>query len=213
MFVVLLALCLFAPPMWLRAQLPALDPCATGLSYIIAFPDTTQNVIDERFIENLNYLDNRFYLFLYSSSDSNRVSITPKGSTPQTIVLEAGKFTELSLIPKRIVNEVGKISNLSYRVDAEEPILIYCYMATMFGGEMWTPLPVESWGTRYYATAIPPTVVQDILKWDEVNFGEREKVSPAVITVIAAYDSTLVVLTPNAPMLGTATIILNAGQV
>jgi hypothetical protein len=213
MFVVLLLLCLVASPVLLRAQLPALDPCSAGLSYIIAFPDTTQNVIDERFIENLNYLDDRFYVFLYSSADSNRVSITPKGSTPETIMLEAGKFTELSLIPKRVVNEIGKVSNLSYRIDAEEPILIYCYMATKFGGEMWTPTPVESWGMRYYATAIPPTVVQDILKWDEVNFGEREKISPAVLTVIAAYDSTRVVLTPNVPMLGTNTIMLNAGQV
>src|SRR5438128_2505314 len=82
----------------LRAQLPPLDPCAAGLSYIIAFPDTTQKAIDARFPSGL---DDRFYLFLYSTTDSNKVTITVKGGTSQTITLLAGKFKELSLIPKR----------------------------------------------------------------------------------------------------------------
>jgi hypothetical protein len=211
-----LALLLLIASLWilpahrLHAQLPSLDPCAAGTGYIIAFPDTTQNTVDDRFPSKL---EDRFYLFLYSAADSNRVTITPKGGKPQTVILLAGKFNELWLKPEKVVDQIGAISNNTYRVDAQYPIIVYCYMVTRFGGEAWTPLPVEAWGTRYYMAGIPPTLVNDIFQWDEVNYGTREKPAPAEIMVVAAYDSTHVTITPNVPLTTPFnSVTLNAGQ-
>ncbi|MBC8146118.1 MAG: hypothetical protein H7X80_11085, partial [bacterium] len=136
-----------------------------GTTYVIAFPDTTRNTFDARYPNN-RYEDKAFF-FIYSAVD-NVISIKGRGLLRSGVVVGGGKFIIIDLLgtdsraPAPFVDEDCKPVDNTFRIEAASPIIVYQYMATKFGTEAWTPLPVEAWGTEYYAAAHPGEVGSDV---------------------------------------------------
>jgi hypothetical protein len=198
----------------LRAQ--QLDGRASGQHYILAFPDTTNNTFDNRF---LNKLDEHVYIFIYSAVDT-KVTITGNGYS-RTLTPVAGKFQVVDLMdltqkaPRPILVDVGRISNETFQVESKDPIVVYCSMITKFGAEAFTPIPVEYWGTRYYAAGVPGEVGKDISPAGEFNYNATAKMFPAEITIIAADSNTVVTITPAGKLMNSAwqtTLTMQANQ-
>lgn len=182
----------------LASQIPPLDEHSAGRTYVVAFPDTTANILDSALAPPLNDV---VALYLYSAVD-NRVAITGNGYH-RIVDLREGKFTVVKLndgasrADRVMVAEAGAISRNTFRVEAREPIILYCYLFTRFGAEAWTPLPVERWGMEYFAAAHPGEIAADMTKRDIYAYERHNKMAPAAIMVIAAYDNTRVTILPN----------------
>ncbi len=181
----------------------ALDPETAGRHYVLAFPDTTGNRIDTDYPSPLR---DTFALWIYSAID-NTVRIQGPGYD-RTVHPKGGQFEIVYLddsvmeATKLIIDSAGRISNRVFRVDSDEPMILYCYMVTQFGGEAWTPVAVENWGTEYYAASLQAEVMRWLLTTGFDNYFTRNKGEGAQICVIAAYDSTTVRLFPTDTLLG-----------
>lgn len=201
----------------LQAQTPVLDSTSTGRLYVVAFPDTSSNITDPRF-QNTMY--DTVALFIYSSV-ANDVTITSPDGYSNHITPEAGKFqiVYLNYIGNRAPNPIttlsGKATNTTFRVNAKFPIILYCWMSTSFGGEAWTPIPVERWGKEYVAAAIEGSVVIDMTQDASLRFIKKRRAAPAEIVIVAAYDNTHVTIAPNSQLQGSPPlyITLNRDQV
>jgi hypothetical protein len=213
---VMLALLL---PAMLHAQQP--DPHTTGATYVLAFPDTVTNTFDARYP---NQMEDKLYIYMYSSVNNNKITVTGNGYS-RVLTGQAGKFTILELTdptfraPGPIVTEINKPSKNTFRVVAQQPIVVYCYMVTKFGCEAWTPVAVEFWGKDYYAHALPGEKVNDISPQNP-NYQAKPKMAPGEILVIAAEDNTIVTITSTATLrtasgadtLANATVRLNRDE-
>lgn len=199
----------------LASQVPPLDEQTAGRTFLVAFPDTTSNLLDSLLAPPLNDV---IALYLYSAVD-NRVEISGNGYH-RVVDLREGKFTVVKLndsasrLNRLMVSEPGMISRNTFRVHAREPIVLYCYMFTRFGAEAWTPLAVERWGMEYFAAAHPGEIAADMAKRDIYAYERRNKMAPAEILVIAAYDNTRVTITPNGRVnnYDSTAVTLNAGE-
>jgi hypothetical protein len=200
-------------PTALRAQL---DGRAAGVSYLLAFPDTTTNAFDTRFP---NGMGDRLYIAIYSAVD-NSVSIHGNGYD-RTVTPTAGRFTIVDLTdttqpaPLPIVTRSGEVSDNTFRLEAQSPIVVYCYMVTTFGCEAWTPIPVEFWGTKYYAASLPGEIGEDVTSAGSIGYTATPKSFPSEITIVASEENTLVTVTAGAQLLDTTwstTVRLNANQ-
>lgn len=190
-----------------RAQNPAIDTRTAGLTYIIAFPDTTTNTTDTRqgtALPSRMPDHDAFVIYIYSAVNNN-VRITgngysnlvhPQAGSPLTLYLN-----EAPIAPYPVVDTSFAYSDNTFRLEADYPIVIYCYMATRFGAEAWTPIPVESWGKEYYVAARPGEVVMNARESSDPSVQEylyvkRPKAGPAEVLIVAAYDSTVVQIEP-----------------
>ncbi|MBS1913211.1 MAG: hypothetical protein JST22_14580 [Bacteroidetes bacterium] len=207
-------LCAFCAPALLRSQsTPVLDPAASGTLYYVAFPDTTSNVIDPRYPNQR--VTPEVSLFIFSAVNTH-VRITAPPSYTNTVTLQAGTVAAVTLPANSYVTTINNVATKVYRVQADDPIVLYCYMATTQGAEAWTPAPVSSWGKSYRSASIQGETVQDIGVAGTVEIPSTPKGAPAEMLVLAAYDSTVVTLSPprgvsfagNPPLAFT----LNAGQ-
>ena len=97
----------------------------------------------------------------------------------------------------------------AFRLEADHPVIVYCYMETIWGGEAWTPLPVESWGTEYYAAAVPGDVVSNVYVVNR-QIRTRAQPAPSEIVIVAAWDDTQVSVYPNGPVLSPPSVMLSA---
>ncbi len=187
----------FVFPSVLQAQeLPedAITECQGGLKYILAYPDTTMNTFDARFAPTIA---DKFQVFVYSAIDNNRVKFGPGNGASSTKTLKAGRFEIIDIKGNAVVTESGVPSFTTFGLEADYPVTVYCYFGTKFGGEAWTPIPVESWGNEYYAAAHPGEVIGDIQPGGEFNYQKTNKAAPAEILIIAAFDDTRVTIYPN----------------
>ncbi|MEO5929954.1 MAG: T9SS type A sorting domain-containing protein, partial [Candidatus Kapaibacterium sp.] len=75
-------------------------------------------------------------------------------------------------------------------LEAEKPIVVYCFFAVKQSCEAWTPIPVEQWGLEYNVAATPGSFVNDIGIAGEVSVPLYPKPAPAEFMIIAAYDNT-----------------------
>lgn len=156
-------------------------------------------------------------VWMYSAVE-NSVMIDNVAGGRTVLPLKAGEFKVYTPSAAPIVPEINTVIHRATRVQAREPIVLYCYVAGKQYAEAWTPIPVEAWDTKHYAACVTGEVVQDLLVPDEIKLPLVPKPAPAEILVIAAYDSTIVtVLFPPGmrPSGGGSTtgIILNAGDV
>ncbi|HVZ39463.1 MAG TPA: hypothetical protein VHI13_09310, partial [Candidatus Kapabacteria bacterium] len=205
----------FCAPMPLRSQsAPVLDPAASGTLYYVAFPDTVGNVIDPRYPNQR--VTPEVSLFMFSAVNTH-VRITALPSYTNTVTLQGGTAAAVTLPQNSYVTTINNVTTRVYKVQADDPIVLYCYMATAQSVEAWTPAPVVSWGTSYRSASIQGGTVQDIGVAGTVEIPSTPKGAPAEILVIAAYDSTVVYLEPpdsvafvgnRQPMV----VVLNAGQ-
>ncbi|MBS1913217.1 MAG: T9SS type A sorting domain-containing protein [Bacteroidetes bacterium] len=195
------------------AQSPALDPTSSGTSFIIAFPDTTTTITDPRYV---NPLQDQIALFIYSAVD-NQVHVHglrldtlvyPKAGKFLTVPIQTNNFTTDSSF---LVN-AGTTSNNVFHVDARSPIVMYCYVMTKFGGEMWTPMPVENWGKQYYVTGTPGEIVVD-MKQVQRSYQRQNRMGSVSVVILAAYDTTNVTIYPTGTFLNAPLkVTLNAGD-
>lgn len=189
-------LLLLSLPTALSAQ--KLDPATAGRTYVIAFPDTVRNRIDLR---RPNPSHDTILVLIFSAVTTN-VHITGRGYSNH-IVVQGGTFSRVylnastSTAERPIFDLFGIASSDVFRLEADAPVVIYCYVATDFGGEAWTPVPVDRWGVDYYASAFPGEVLQDVFPVSPNEFVEQQKMAPAVITIVSAYDNTNVTIVPT----------------
>lgn len=196
-----------------RPQLPAdLDLDGAGTLYYVAFPDTAGNRIDPRFPNNRVASETSLWLF---SATTASVKITQNAVT-DVVSLEPGKFKIYQFRSNPTVAAINTVGKGSVRVESDVPIVMYCYAAAYQGAETWTPLPVNTWGTRYTAACVPGERLQSISVSDEVKVKRSPLSAPAEVLVVAGFDSTTVTITPPAGMrfLGNppATVKLNEGE-
>lgn len=195
----------------LSAQILPYDAGNSGQHYVIAFPDTAANA-DPGGTENITA---SFYLYLYSAVQTTAQITYPSGSS-RSFSLAAGKFELIDLTSDRgvVTTTVGSKVKGGYIVETGSPVIAYCYMATPFGADGWTPIPVENWGTDYVAATLPGDVISDVRR-SGFLIDQSPAKAPADILIIAAYDGTSVSIEPtstpaeNAPR----SIQLNAGEV
>lgn len=200
----------------LRAQSPSLDPESAGRSFIVAFPDTTTNLTDARF---QNPLLDGLAFFIYSAVD-NQVTIRGQRYN-NTVYPKAGRFEQVfiqngnTFTDSMFTTQSGVVTANTFRIDAQAPIVVYCYVMTKFGGEMWTPIAVERWGMEYFLAASPGEVVVDADQDQKLVYIFRNRMAHAQATIIAAYDGTNVTIYPTAQLHKSPQlrVTLNAGQV
>lgn len=206
---------MIAVPSQLRAQF---DERNSGTTYVIAFPDTTTNTFDSRFP---NRMADTIALFIYSPVD-NEVDINSPNGYQNKVRPRARQFEIVYLNSSKnraaspIAFQSNTVTNTTFRLEAKFPIIVYCYYVTKFGGEAFTPIPVESWGLEYYAAGHPGEVMADVTPGGETTYQSKNKQGPAEVLVVAAFDNTKVTLTAgpktiflNYPLLS---VTLNAGQ-
>ncbi len=197
------------------AQGPDLDPSTSGTYYVVAYPDTASNLIDSSLAPPT---ENTVTMSIYSAVN-NRVRITGPGYT-QSVNVDAGTFTVVNLLDSvaqrggALVTSVGAVSNRTFSVEAEQPIVLYCAMMNRFGGEAWAPIPVDRWGGEYYAAALPCDIVVDMYRKDAYTYARKNTTAPSLLLIVAAYDSTHVVIAPNGRLenYDRTTVTLNRGQ-
>ncbi|QQS67617.1 MAG: T9SS type A sorting domain-containing protein [Chlorobiota bacterium] len=193
---------------------------ASGFKYVITFPDTAGNDRDYRFpYYNIN---SSSLIFVYSQVNQF-ISLSNK-KTFTRVNLLAGKVNTIDVSNYNLqTTNPGVVSDNSITIDADFPIVVYCYINTSFGAEAWTPLPVESWGTEYYLATLHSDKTNNInpATNDEFNFGNKDfSPAPAQAIVIAAYDNTQFSIKANltsnykrlAPANTPLVVKLNAGE-
>lgn len=189
-----------------------LDPYSSGKRYLLAFP-ATAGPVGIRYYSEMNDV----VAVLVYSAVKNEVRITGNGFD-RTVQLQAGVTESISLVDvgrsaaDALVTTSEKVSDRTYRLEARDPVVVYCYMATRNGGEMWTPIPVERWGKDYIVASMPGEVIRDSIRTSEYAQGGVRKPAPAVVTIVAGYDNTSVTIYPSNPLVTPPTIKLNANQ-
>ncbi|MCB0711445.1 MAG: T9SS type A sorting domain-containing protein [Ignavibacteriae bacterium] len=198
-----------------RAQSPiGLDPCTGGTLYYIAYPDTVTNAQDARFADRRR---SEFFFYIYSPVNQ-KVKVGRANGASSSKTITGGQILEFDTreiaVPLISVRNAPQSNVL--KVESESPVVVYAYMASPFGCAAFTPIPVESWGTQYFAATWPGEYVRDVYPAGENNFDATVKVAaPAEIVVIAAYDNTQLRITPTASLASCAncqTVRLNTGE-
>ncbi|MCB0711446.1 MAG: T9SS type A sorting domain-containing protein [Ignavibacteriae bacterium] len=207
---------LFFTAIQLSAQSVEPDLRGGGTLYYVAFPDTVRNAQDARYVSSVK---DEFYLYIYSPVDQ-QVKIGRANGASTIRNVPAGETIEFDT--KEIVVPVIGVPNKPQtnvlKVEAERPVILYAYMATRFGCAAFTPIPVEKWGTEYYAASWEGEFVRDIVPPSGTGtpYNQGPKVpAPAEIVVVAAYDNTQVRISPTGPLAACAncqTVKLNAGE-
>lgn len=194
-----------------------LDPMSAGRLFVLAFPDTVGNERDEVFADSRF---NEAAVVMIYSPVANRVTITGgNGLARWSAPLDSGRITTIDLMRPEFHDPFGPISPApsvqrknAFRVETEAPVTLTCYMATIWGSESWTPLPVEAWGKEYYTAAWPGDIVSGVYYVNR-SIRLRAQAAPSEIVVIAAYDDTRITFYPNGPVLSPPSVVtLNANQ-
>lgn len=194
------------------ASAQKIDPQTAGYSYVIAFPDTSTNTYDIRYPLRYN---TQLYAMVYSDAPNTRMRVTNIATKKDSIyILPQGKIARISL-GKNLVWAANTPSNNTWLLESEEPVVVYCYLITGQGSEAWSALPVERWGKEYYANLMPGDVLNDLSPGGEYNYGKTLREAPAELLVIAAFDSTTVVIHPSertVPQQDSVVVMLQAYQ-
>lgn len=194
----------------LPAQPLSQDATVFARRYFVAFPRVVENTTDPRFPPAL---DRQFLLFAYSRQQGTVVTVTPtQGDTAITRTLSAGTFSTIPLPSSAPMEGYREISNRTFAVEATAPIVLYCYVATPFGGEAWTPIPVERWGMEYRAALLPSSLLVNVYSGSAEQPVPKNTAAPGVVILLAAHDSTRVILTPSDTTIKADTITLQAKQ-
>ncbi len=135
------------------------------------------------------------------SPTANTVTIAGNSRSRQ-LQMRAGTFEVVLLNDSAaplasVASESFAKSNKTFQVDAQQPIVVYCFISTGYGTEAFTPIPVDRWGMEYYAAAMPGEVMYNESVGGATTYGKVPKGAPAEILVIAAFDGTIVTITPN----------------
>ena len=179
-----------------RAQQPLgmPDPETTGRYYMLAFPDTTATGLD---VDDMLPQKDTFLVLIYSAVP-NRAVFDGPGGYHREIPMEGGRFTKVFLndslhpAPRVVCDVIGQASRDVFTLRTDEPVIVYCVMYTRFGGEGWTPIPVEDWGREYWPVTAPGACVEDLVPSTTRPgvYTTELKRAPACLLLISAYDGT-----------------------
>ena len=195
-----LALLAFFHPMTSTSQEvqgSTLEECAGGTLFYVAYPDTTTNTQDGRFPDDE---PEDFVLMLYSPVDQ-QVTIGRPGGAGMSVQLTANEILEWDTrqVAVPIVTSINSVERGKVlKIEGDFPLVVYGYMTSTFGSSGFTAIPVEAWGTEYYAATWPGEQIRNVYPAGETNYDASErKEAPAMITIIAAYDNTQVTISPT----------------
>ncbi|MBS1913210.1 MAG: hypothetical protein JST22_14575 [Bacteroidetes bacterium] len=200
-----------------QRAVPPLDQATGGTRYIIAFPDTIATSLDSRYPNTRVQGETSVWIY---SEKKNDVSIVEYQSGSRTdLTLQPGEMKHVVLAPGTVVAEMNRVVHRPvYNVASRFPVVLYCFIATIQGMEAWTPAPLEQWGMRYYAAAVPGEVVNDVLPTGgphQIDHLQRE--SGGEILIIGSRNGTHVSIIPPAAasLAGSPSysVVLNEGEV
>ncbi len=192
------------------------DECSGGTLYYIAFPEPLSNLADERYTPKLQNTP-AFSLMIYSSV-AQRITISHDGEVQKLVNVQAGKIIEqrLESFGLPVVTAINTPVSAPVKVEAEFPIIVYGYMATAYGCGAYSAIPVESWGTEYFAATWPGEIVRDVQMLDTGGYLFFPKPASPEILIIAASDNTEVNIQATASLKDCDrcyNVVLNAGEV
>jgi hypothetical protein len=193
------------------AQTVPIDPFSAGRRFVIAFPDTVGNERVDVFADTR--LNDAAIVMVYSAVPT-RITITGgNGIARWSGTVDSARFTTIDLMRPEFRDPFGPVSpdptvqrKNAFKLEAEHPVIVYCFLETIWGGEAWTPLPVEAWGTEYYVAAWPGDVVRNVYTVNR-TLRTRAQAAPSEIVLVAAYDNTQIAFYPNGAVLGPRTLI------
>lgn len=201
------------------------DEYSMGRFFIIANPDTVSNTVADT--TNVPRITDLISVYIYSPVANKIKIVNPSSDIANVYTVEARKFLQVDLngvikFPRPIEVLSGIKSQASMRIEAESPVITYVNVATKYGAEMYTALPVEAWGTEYIAATTPSEIVMNTSfipdpKTGNNTIGFTFSGAPAEVLIIAAHDNTVVSFSPTCqlspePAEGYA-ITLNADEV
>jgi len=177
----------------------SLDLGSAGRLFVVAFPDTVTNTFDSRYP---NRMKESATLLVYTAVD-NHVRVTSPTGYSYAASVGGGTMTTIALMgesnqPTQIFQpKPGPLSQTTFRVEADEPIIVYCHFMTRYGGEAFTPVPVESWGSEYHVATAPGQIIKDIQPGSQTDYRTYNAAAPAVASIVAAFDNTNVTIVPR----------------
>lgn len=183
-----------------------------GKHFFVAIPDTVGISVTTY----TNTMKNGAWLFLYSRTLAH-VSIKSPGGTKSITVQPMVSSVDTLLTPTSpspFLGQINTASNDIYEVTSDQPIGIIVYFATTQGTEAFAPLPVERWGTEYFAVGLASTSVNDVRPTGDERVGTLTHAAPGEIVVIASENGTTVTIQATSMVNGTQnrSIQLDAGQ-
>ena len=196
---------------------PSLDTMSAGRRYLLVYPDTTRNFQDPGF-PTIRY-DESWQALVYSAVNTT-VHVSSADGPSGPISIRGGEMTRINLrqivpaIRQLVTTSPCKVVRTAIELRADDPVLVHCVMITHFGGEAWTPLPVEAWGREYFAATLPGDVVTDFRTAGR-SIVRTMVPAPAEILITAAFDNTVVTISPTGPLIAgcfAPSVTLNAGQ-
>ncbi len=191
------------------AQTSAPDEFSMGKYFIIAIPDTTvANIADTN---SKSGQTDEAAIYIYSQVNNKVKVITPGGGQVRNYQIDAKKFQQVDMMTgiAKVANPITILSGVksmaALRVEAEFPVIVYVYVSTKHGSEMYTALPVEAWGFDYFAATTPSEVVVNTAfvtnpKDATTTIGFNLSGAPAEVLIMAAHDNTIVSFTPKCPL-------------
>lgn len=183
-----------------------------GTRFLIALPDTVTNRNAGTRITLVPQVD----LFLFSFSTANVTVAGPAGSRSVTVTPGASATVSLyDLFPPGVtpfVDVPGVPVRKSVSVVSDRPIFLYCRFVTPFGSELFTPLPVDRWGTAYRLASLRNDFPFNV----GITPGNEEGLdvghAPPQALVIAAENDTRVTVTTGTGLNGPGDFALQAGE-
>ncbi len=189
-----------------------------GKRFLVTFPDTSNVYTGKPPTTMLDIAS-----IVLTSTSTARVTITTPGiSKTVTVTPSASVIVSLTDPAARAAKIFFDLVNLVSQpqlvdITSDKPISVYCYFATPSGCEGFTPLPIEQWGTEYYAMGLPTHGQRRLYHKQRIDTKEEgfdSSDAPAQIIVIASEDGTSVTIDATDTVIGnrSRTISLDAGQ-
>lgn len=161
-------------------------PIGAGRHFIVAFPDTLRNVPDPS-----APLPPSASIVIFAEQRTSVTIIGPGISRTVTVDSTVSTTVQLPLDVPLYLDDPDSKQRRTYDVRADGDIIVYAFFVTDYGSESFTPLPVDQWGTEYFAATARWSVVND------VNFEVNEEkpvlhFAPEQFAIIASVDGTAV---------------------
>ncbi|MGE3801718.1 MAG: hypothetical protein AB7H80_11925 [Candidatus Kapaibacterium sp.] len=189
-----------------------------GKHFFVALPDTLMNTRGK-----VRPLPDRSPELILFSLEETTVRVSgPSGSRTLQLRPDASQLLLFSdFFPAGTtpyLDKVGIPIRKTIEIQSEKDIWVYCRFISPFGSEMFSPMPVEKWGSEYRAGTLPNNLIFNIAATgvDPVSGGIEEGFStlsaPGEFLVIASEDDTQVMLTAKVGLSSGSSLRLNRGE-
>jgi hypothetical protein len=185
-----------------------------GRAFVVAFPDTAI-AFTGTYINPLPD-DARFVIF---SNDTATVQIDAPGyHRVETVYPSQSRTVTLldapSPPPEPFLHTPDSATGAVFRITSDRDISLLCYYVTHDGCEAFQPMPVERWGTEYFAMALRDNFVFDVGFTGALEEQLFPAPAPVELAVFASEDSTIVTVSTSRDFTDQrdTTFLLNGGE-